>query len=104
MIVPHRNDGPIPRLVFTSKIAYSRHHISNAEALVERRHNVESRWLSYQKRTSMAYNKKLRPRTFTIGDLVLKAAGHAANQKGPSVVLKDYDNGYFLISRRNSNE
>lgn len=40
---------------------------------------MESKWLSYYKQINKAYNKKVRPRTFVVGDLVLKAARYVPN-------------------------
>lgn len=96
------------QLTLVSKIADSHDRINCVEALDKRRHNAKNRWLSYQKWISRAYNKEVRPWAFTIGDLVLEAAGHiqkgisasnfAAKWEGPDVVRKAYDNCYFLIS------
>lgn len=60
------------------------------------------------------YNKRVRPCTLFVCDLVLKAAGHVQKRlntpkctpkwKGPYVIGKAYDNGYFWISRPNFND
>lgn len=46
------------------------------EALEEKRHNVERKWVSYQTQINKDYNNKVRPRTLGVGDLVPKTAGH----------------------------
>lgn len=46
------------------------------KALEEMRHNEENKWLTYQKQTSKAYNKMVRPRNLCMGDLMLKATWH----------------------------
>lgn len=57
-------------LVLASKFANSHDSITTIEALDKRRHGTKSRWLSYQKQISRAYNKKVRLWTFTVGVLV----------------------------------
>lgn len=51
--------------------------------------NAESKWLSYQKQIMKAYNKK------SVGDLVLKIAGHTRNDL---VLLSLLLSGTDLIS------
>lgn len=67
---------PSVRLALTSKTADSQDRISHITALDERRSKAESRWQSYPKLASRAYNKLVRPQTFSVGDLVLRVAGH----------------------------
>lgn len=68
-------------LALISKITDPQDRISNIEALDERRRNEENRWFSYQKQISKTYNKKVRPQTFAIGNLMLKVVGHIQKDK-----------------------
>lgn len=68
------------RLALAGKLADAHDCINDIQAFEKRRHNAEKRWVSYQKQILKAYNKRVRPRTFFVGDLVLKAVGHV--QKG----------------------
>lgn len=63
--------------------------------------------MSYIKQVSNAYNKKVRPWTFTVSDIVLKAAGHvqkrlsvskfAPKWEGPYVIHEAYNSGNVFI-------
>lgn len=79
-MVPIKVTVPLTRLALANKSSDSHSHISDIEAFEERRHNAKNRWLSCMKKRSKAYNKKVRPRSSAVGDLVLKVAGHV--QKG----------------------
>lgn len=70
------------RLALASKVLHPEGRKHDIEALEERRQKAEEKWQTYQNQISMAYNKKLKPCTLKVGDLVHKAAGHI--QKGTS--------------------
>lgn len=67
---------PSARLVFASNLWDSHNHICDVEALEERKQAAENKWLSYQIQISKPYNKRVKPWTVCIGDLVLKPVGH----------------------------
>lgn len=75
-MVPIEVMVPSARLALTRKLVDLHDRIRDSEALDERRHNAENRWLSYQKQISKAYKKRVRPRTFSVGDLVLTVVKH----------------------------
>lgn len=77
---------PIEARFIHLNIPYSHARIYNVEALDEKRQNTEEKWLSYQRQITRAYNKRLRPKTLKIGDLVFKAARH---MRPTSVLLFD---------------
>lgn len=60
-------------LIKASKTLDSHDRINYIETLKERRHTAKTKWLSYEKLISKAYNKRVRPRTLSVGDLVLEA-------------------------------
>lgn len=102
---------PSARLVLLSKLIDLHDYINDIEALDERRHNKENRWFSYQKHIIKSYNKRVRPRTFSVADLVLMIIEHlqkglsasrfALEWEGPYIFQEAYDNCYFLITRPN---
>lgn len=67
---------PSARLAFSSELSHSHGCIYVLEALEEKRYNTEDKWLSYQKQISKVYNKRVRPKTLNVGDLILKATRH----------------------------
>lgn len=103
---------PSMRLVLTSKVLDLEGRAYNIEALEERRQKAEEKWQTYQNQISRAYNKKVKPRSLKVGDLVLKATGHiqkglnapkfAPIWEGPYLVREAYTSGYYLISRPDS--
>lgn len=58
--------------VLASKLFDPHYQIYDTETLEERRYNAENKWPSKHN----AYNNKLRPRTWRVGDLVLNTIGH----------------------------
>lgn len=67
----HRGDGPpFSILALASKLLDSHDCISNIGALDEM-HEAENKWLFYQKQINKAYNKRVKTRTLTVGDLIL---------------------------------
>lgn len=73
-MIPVKITIPLARLVLASKILDPNGRVYDVETLEERRRNLEEKWQTYKNQISRAYNKKVTPRTFTVGDLVLKAA------------------------------
>ncbi|XP_057803083.1 uncharacterized protein LOC131018370 [Salvia miltiorrhiza] len=91
----------------------ARLRLEELEALDERRLEAQQRLECYQARLSKAFNKKVRPRSFQVGDLVLAVRRpiimtHRVGNKfvsrwdGPYVVKEVYTNGaYKLLSEDN---
>ncbi|KAK3011678.1 hypothetical protein RJ639_010858 [Escallonia herrerae] len=86
----------------------ARLHLEELEALDEKRLEAQQRLECYQARLSRAFNKRVRPRSFTVGDLVLAVrrpiiTTHRTGNKftskwdGPYVVKKVYTNGAYRI-------
>ena len=82
--------------------------LQELEALDEKRLEAQQRLECYQARLSRAFNKKVRPRSFQIGDLVLairrpiiisRRMGNKflSNWDGPYVVKEVYSNGAYKI-------
>ncbi|KAM1727408.1 hypothetical protein ACFX12_018051 [Malus domestica] len=82
--------------------------LQELEALDERRLEAQQHLECYQARLSKAFNKKVRPRSFQTGDLVLAlrrpiVITHKTKSKftskwdGPYVIQKVYTNGAYLI-------
>ncbi|KAM1249238.1 hypothetical protein ACFX2G_032626 [Malus domestica] len=82
--------------------------LQELEALDEKRLEAQQHLECYQARLSKAFNKKVLPRSFQIGDLVLSLrrpiiTTHKTNSKftskwdGPYVVQEVYTNGAYLI-------
>ncbi|KAK3002869.1 hypothetical protein RJ639_018491 [Escallonia herrerae] len=86
----------------------ARLHLEELEALDEKRLKAQQRLECYQARLSRAFNKRVRPRSFTIGDLVLAVrrpiiTTHRTGNKftskwdGPYVVKEVYTNVAYRI-------
>lgn len=96
-------------LVLASKILDPDGRAYDVEALKKRRQCSEKRRQAYQNQISRAYDKKVKPRAFKVGDLVLKVAGHiqkglsvskfAPKWEGPYLVWEAYSSGYYLIQK-----
>ncbi|KAK2996611.1 hypothetical protein RJ639_025390, partial [Escallonia herrerae] len=82
--------------------------LEELEALDEKRLEAQQRLECYQARLSRAFNKRVRPRSFTVGDLVLAVrrpiiTTHRTGNKftskwdGPYVVKEVYTNGAYKI-------
>ncbi|KAM2415787.1 hypothetical protein ACFX1X_002106 [Malus domestica] len=83
-------------------------HLQELEALDEKRLEAQQHLECYQARLSKAFNKKVLPRSFQMGDLVLSLrrpiiTTHKTKSKftskwdGPYVVQEVYTNGAYLI-------
>lgn len=102
---------PLAHFVLTSKVSDSHDRVHDIKALEKKRQNIENKWLTYQRQINKGYNKRVRPRTLKVCDLVLKTAWHIKNGlkaskfvpkwEGRYIVHKVYDNCYFLISHPN---
>lgn len=79
-VVPVEIDVLSARLALASKVLDPERRAYDVEVLEERRQKAEKKRQTYQDQISRAYNKRVKPRTLRVGDLVLKAAGHV--QKG----------------------
>lgn len=89
----------------------ARLRLEELEALDEKRLEAQQRLECYQARLSKAFNKKVRPRSFQVGDLVLAVRRpiiitHRMGNKflskwdGPYVIQEAYTNGaYKLVDR-----
>ncbi|KAL0319614.1 UNVERIFIED_CONTAM: hypothetical protein Sradi_5222900 [Sesamum radiatum] len=82
--------------------------LEELEALYEKRLEAQQRLEYYQARLSKAFNKKVRPHSFQVGDLVLAVrrpiiSTHRTKNKflsewdGPFVVKKVYTNGAYKL-------
>ena len=73
------------------------------EALDEKRLEAQQCLECYQARLSRAFNKRVRPRSFQVGDLALAMHSHKTGNKftskwdGPYVVQEVYTNGAYKI-------
>ncbi|XP_074288214.1 uncharacterized protein LOC141613381 [Silene latifolia] len=83
--------------------------LAELEALDEKRLDAQQKLQCYQARMSRAFNKKIRPRSFQVGDLVLairrpiitshKPVGKFTSKwDGPYVVQEVYTNGAYKIA------
>ncbi|KAL0412260.1 UNVERIFIED_CONTAM: hypothetical protein Slati_3815700 [Sesamum latifolium] len=86
----------------------ARLRLEELEALDEKRLEAQQRLECYQARLSKAFNKKVRPRSFQVGDLVLAVrrpiiTTHRTGNKflskwdGPYVVQEAYTNGAYKL-------
>ena len=86
----------------------ARLRLEELEALDEKRLEAQQRLECYQARLSRAFNKRVRPRSFQVGDLVLAMRrpiniSHKTGNKftskwdGPYVVQEVYTNGAYKI-------
>ncbi|KAL0462150.1 UNVERIFIED_CONTAM: hypothetical protein Slati_0102600 [Sesamum latifolium] len=86
----------------------ARIRLEELEALDEKRLEAQQRLECYQARLSKAFNKKVRPRSFQVGDLVLAVrrpviTTHRTGNKflpkrdGPYVVKEAYTNGTYKL-------
>ncbi|KAL0420933.1 UNVERIFIED_CONTAM: hypothetical protein Slati_3116200 [Sesamum latifolium] len=86
----------------------ARIRLEELEALDEKRLEAQQRLECYQARLSKAFNKKVRPRSFQVGDLVLAVrrpiiTTHRTGNKflskwdGPYVVKETYTNGAYKL-------
>lgn len=71
-VIPVEVMVPSNRRDLARKLSFPHDRIYDVEAFEESRHNAESKWLFDQKQISEACNKKVGPRTPSVGDLVLK--------------------------------
>ncbi|GLT32922.1 hypothetical protein SLA2020_075520 [Shorea laevis] len=79
----------------------------NLDLLDEVRNQARLRTLAYKQRVANLYNKRVRPRTFKVGDLVLRKAGLtgfetrfgklAPNWEGPYVVAESPHPGAYVL-------
>ena len=98
----------IPSLRIVTQEDNARLHIEELEALDENRLEAQQ-WLEcYQARLFIAFNKKVRPRSFKKGDLVLAVrrpiiTTHRTENKftskwdGPYVIQEVYSNGAYKL-------
>lgn len=82
--------------------------LAELEALDEKRLQAQQKLQCYQARMTRAFNKKVRPRSFQVGDMVLavrrpiitsRKTGNKFTSKwdGPYVVREVYTNGAYKI-------
>lgn len=81
--------------------------VAGLDMLESRRSKVEKYVEAYKRRVSKAYDKTVKPRTFQVGDIVMKTAKHiqqdisapkfAPTWEGPYVVIKISPSGYYKI-------
>lgn len=83
-------------------------HLSKLEALNESRLATQQHLELYQSRMAQAYNKKVKRRSFTKGELILLAKSpldptrrnegkFASKWDGPYAIEKAYPNGTYLL-------
>lgn len=58
------------------------------------RHNIQNKWLSYQKQIRKTLKKRVRPRTLCVDDWVLKIAGHIQKGIGASKFVHKWEGLY----------
>ena len=85
----------------------ARLRLEELEALDEKRLEAQQRLECYQARLSRAFNKKVRPRSFQVGDMVLavrrpiiflqKIKKFVAKWDGPYVVQEVYSSGSYKL-------
>lgn len=67
---------PSTKLALACRLSVPRDQIYVMEALKERRNKETKKWLSYQNKITKPYNKKVKPQTLCVQDLVLRIGGH----------------------------
>ena len=88
----------------------SERRLANLEGLEEEREVAKGRSQRYQQRMVKAYAQTVHPRTFTEGQLVLRAAEHvrknvsrpskfAPKWEGPYIIRKAHDSGYYYLMK-----
>lgn len=87
---------PSARLAIVSKLSDLYDRVYEVEALEKRSRNRESIWLSYQKKISKAYDKKVKPRSLSVRYLVLKIAGHIQKGLSASYFVSRWEGPYII--------
>jgi hypothetical protein len=109
-VVPLEVEIPSLRILKDAKLdesEWARSRFKQLNLINERRLAAICHHQLYQSRIAKAYNKKVKPRVFKEGDLVLRkiplASGEdqskwAPNYKGPYVVKKDFSGGALILT------
>jgi len=81
----------------------------NLDLLEEKRENARLRNLANQQRVSRYFNRKVRPRSFRVGDKVLRRVflhtkihqegAFNANWEGPYIIREDFGNGAYRLQQ-----
>ncbi|XP_026378574.1 uncharacterized protein LOC113273014 [Papaver somniferum] len=111
-ILPAEIAIPSARVAVSSLTTpYEVNRLSHLDTLEERRAKVERFSDKYRKRTARYYNQKVKERTFSINDVVMKIAPHvqrnekagkfAANWKGPYLIREAAESKYYYLKRMN---
>ncbi|OMO51340.1 hypothetical protein CCACVL1_29842 [Corchorus capsularis] len=91
-----------------SLVESGQQRLLDLEAIDEKRSKAKENGKKYQDGMALLYNRLVKKRTFSAGQLVLKAADHirrnlakpskfAANWEGPFIIKEAFDNGYYKI-------
>ena len=110
-VLPLELQIPSLRIAIQEGLTEDENHklrIAELEALDEKRLQAQQKLECYQARLSRAFNKKVRPRSFQVGDQVLAVrrpiiVSHKSGSKftskwdGPYVVREVYTNGAYMI-------
>ena len=110
-VLPLEQQIPSLRIAIQEGLSYEdnvRLRLQELEALDEKRLEAQQHLECYQARLSRSFNKKVRPRSFQVGDLVLairrpiimsRRMGNKflSNWDGPYVVQEVYSNGAYKI-------
>ena len=87
-----------PRIKLASKEHNDEALRLNLELLVEKREQVQRRTEEYQRKTARYYNKKVKPRSYTPGDLVLKKLLPARKNPAHGKLSPNWE-GPYIITR-----
>ncbi|GAA0144957.1 hypothetical protein LIER_05269 [Lithospermum erythrorhizon] len=103
---PFRVSDPISEDGYTIR-SHTHLRLEELESLDERRLDTQQRLECYQSHISKSYNKKVRQRSFQVGDMVLsvrrpiithkKGKKFVSKWDGPYVILEVYTNGSYMM-------
>ncbi|XP_055826299.1 uncharacterized protein LOC129894651 [Solanum dulcamara] len=115
-IIPAEVEIPSLRIIQEAKLSnadWVRNRIEHLALIDEKRMIVVCHGQLYQQRMTRAFNKRVRPRTFEVGQLVLKhiflhqdeyKGKFAPNWQGPYMVSKVLSGGALILSKMDSQE
>ncbi|XP_070008460.1 uncharacterized protein [Nicotiana sylvestris] len=115
-VIPAEVEIPSLRIIVEAKIEDSdwvKTHLEQLTLIDEKRMAAVCHGMLYQQRMARAYNKKVRPRNFEVGKLILRrilphheeAKGKfAPNWKGPYIIRKIFPRGALYLGDIEGND
>jgi len=102
-MIPVELEIPTHRRIHFNQAENEKLQLESLDQLDERREEVELRVAAHQQRIAMHFNSKVRHRSFTVGDLVLKRIMTAIgvfgpNWEGPYVIGQKLIDGTFKLT------